>query len=460
MTNLLSVANVVKNNTNPPAIEQENKPVKMYPVRFKANENDQFIRNNRQTTPVITRVPIQTQQDMMIKAMEEQKKKERNKNIKNNIITGLGALASLAVVAYFGNEMLAKRRASQEARKIQEAMASANGTTAGDTIMDMINKCKDLKLKRLMVDEYSKGFGASEKKIRALFTLAGFEKGQLKKIDVENARKVLDQKVIGMDEAKDQVINYLKYRNRCIEKGIDPGPFVLALDGPPGTAKTTLAKAIAEICGMPSKEISMAGMTGKAQLKGSESVYTGATWGDFADAQIEHKRNDICYILDEIEKFGTSEHNGKPDDVLLSALDKRHSILDDFLGCEIDLNNSIIITTSNDIGKINEILRSRLGTPVSIQSYDEAIKRAVTKFKAEHCIKDHKLDDVVQLSDDAINEILRRNNDAKGGREVTEEIEKVIKMVFSNEAETATKEEPFIITADIVRKYLPRKVNM
>lgn len=457
MTNIQSVGSMTLRNL-PVPVEKDIK--NNHRISFKNDGNDRFVRGKQSTLPQNMMNP---QQAHMMRMMDEQRKEQKKQKLKQNLSWGIGIVSGIAIIAMVAMQMKAMRggKGAGGVTDVSEKKLNQLREMLGDDgkdLIDLIRECQDPKLRRLMFDELNKGFGASEKKIRALGTLANLGKSELKKVNIEEAKKILDQKVIGMEEAKDQVLNYLKYRNTCIDKGINPGPFVLALDGPPGTAKTTLAKAIAEICGMPSKEISMAGMTGKAPLKGSEAVYQGAEWGAFADAQIEHKRKDICFILDEIEKFGLSEHNGKPDDVLLSALDKRHSVFDDFLGCDIDLNNSIIITTSNDFGKLNEILRSRLGTPVTISPYENGIKEKIIKFKADLCMKDHKIDDVVKLSDDAVTEILTRNEESQGGREVTEEIEKVIKMVFSEEAVSASKEKPFTITRDTVNKYLPKKL--
>ena len=61
MNNITNIGNVLKNNTNLPPYETEQKQVKAYPVKFKANDNDQFIRNNRQSAPAKTNCPQRLQ---------------------------------------------------------------------------------------------------------------------------------------------------------------------------------------------------------------------------------------------------------------------------------------------------------------------------------------------------------------------------------------------------------------
>lgn len=66
-------------------------------VNFKAGENDRY---SRYQAPVITQPPMLDQQDqLMLRAMQEQKKQEKNKKLKNNIITGVSVASGLAIIA-------------------------------------------------------------------------------------------------------------------------------------------------------------------------------------------------------------------------------------------------------------------------------------------------------------------------------------------------------------------------
>jgi len=355
---------------------------------------------------------------------------------------------------YFGKALYKDHLSSKVQKATEEAMNA--GKKGGKSIIQMINECPDEKIKRAMAEEASKEFGVSVKKINALDTLAHLDNTPPKKIDIERAKRILDEEVIGMDEAKEKIINHLKFRNHCIENNIPiDTPFVLALDGPAGTAKTTLANAVAKACDMPHKEISMAGMTGKAPIKGSEPVYSGSSWGEIADAQIEHKTRRIVYTFDEIEKAGTSEHNGKAEDALLSLMDNRHFIADDFLGVDIDVLDSIIITTSNNYEKLTEPMKSRLSKVVRIKPYTDKIKRDIAKFKANKFMKKYKMEGKVNMTENGYDALVRRHADKKGGREISNEVNDLMeRIVIDDRFSSATPEKPFNITADVINELL------
>ena len=270
----------------------------------------------------------------------------------------------------------------------------------------------------------------SNKKIEALKELAQIPDSEVKAIDIERAKKILDERVIGMDSIKKEVIEFLEYRNKCIEQGIKPDkPLIISFDGPAGTAKTTLAQAIAEASSLPHREINMAGATGKAKIIGNESVYTGASWGEFADAQLEHKTKNIVYTLDELEKTGTSDHNGKAEDCLLPLLDGRHKIKDDFLGVDIDISDSIVVITTNNFNKLSEPLRTRISYQYKIAPYTINEKAAIAKFKFDKSMKYHKIDDKVKVDDKVYNLIAESVND-QGGRQVTETVQNLAHRIF------------------------------
>lgn len=424
-----------------------NLPNNVRKINFKA-ENDKF---TRQSGPVYTQPPMLDQQTAMRRAIEEQRKAQKKQKIKNTALTTLSVAVSVAMLAYFG-KLLHSQYLESKAQKLT-AEALQNGQKS---LQDIIKNCPNEKIKRAMAEEINKGYGFSMKKINALDTLANIETREAKLFDIDRARRILDEEVIGMEEAKEQIINHLKFRNYCIENGIQlDTPFVLALDGPAGTAKTTLANAVAKACDMPHKEISMAGMTGKAPIKGSEPVYSGSTWGEIADAQIEHRTRSIVYTLDEIEKAGTSEHNGKAEDALLSLMDNRHFVTDDYLGVDIDVMDSIIITTSNNYEKLSEPMKSRLCKVVKIQPYTDEIKRALAEFKMKHFMKKYKMTDKMQIGDDALEALVLRHKSKQGGREISNEVESIMeKVAISPEFQAATGENPFILTADFIKDAL------
>ncbi len=368
----------------------------------------------------------------------------------------IGTASSVVVLAFFGLLLGRELKSSYLERKVAKAMKKTT-EKASDSLTDIMQNCKNDQIKRALAEEYAKGpMMMSNKKIEALKDLAQMKEDTVKSIDIANAKKVLDEEIIGMDGVKKQVLEFLDYRNKCIEQGIKPDkPLVVSLDGPAGTAKTTIGRAIAKAAGLPHKEINMAGATGKSKIIGNESVYTGSSWGEFADAQLEYKTKNIVYTLDELEKTGTSDHNGKIEDTILPLLDGRHKIKDDFLGVDVDISDSIVLITTNDFKKLSEPLRDRISYKFKIQPYTLDEKAKVAKFKFDRSMKYHKMDDKVEVDQEIFNLIANSVSD-QGGREATDIAENIAHKIFIMPKNSGEKIK---ITTDMVNNWLKESKN-
>ncbi len=368
----------------------------------------------------------------------------------------LGIASSLVVIGFFGRLLHQDIMAKRAEKKILSSLKT-EGKKAFNSIEESMKNCKNEQIKRAVAEEYAKGpMMMSNKKIQALKELSEITDTNVQAISIENAKKILDEEIIGMEGIKKQVLEFLEYRNECLKTGIKPDkPLVVSLDGPAGTAKTTIGRAIAKAAGLPHKEINMAGATGKSKVLGNESVYTGASWGEFADAQLEHKTKNIVYTLDELEKTGTSDHNGKVEDCLLPLLDGRHKIKDDFLGVDIDISDSIVLITTNDFKKLSEPLQDRISYKFKIAPYTDKEKAAIAKFKFDKSMKYHKLNDKVEV-EDGVYDLIARSVSDQGGREATDIAENLAHKVFI----TPRKDnEKFKVTKSWVQEWLDKSKN-
>ncbi|GEM_PF-6719509 len=424
------------------SVQQTNglKQVNTNKTSFKA-ENDRFVRQS-------------DVQALQAQAIKDRQREQRSQKVKNNVAWTVGLLASATMIAVFAPMAIKEFKSTSQQRKAERALNRALSSVKTDAspIEDVLNNCKDKSIVRAVKEEIEKGpLSMSQKKVNALTELAKISDTELKVVDIERAKKILDDKVIGMQGVKKQVLEFLEYRNACIREGIKPDkPLVIALDGPPGTAKTTLCQAVAEACELPCKEISMAGATGKAKVIGNESVYQGASWGEFADGQIEHKTKDMVYILDELEKTGSSEHNGKPDDALLSFLDGRHKGHDDFLGVDIDISNSIVMITTNDYNKLSEPIRDRISYVFHIKPYTLGEKAKVAEFKVGRALDYHKLKDSVELPD-GMYDLIAKQAKGEGGRDVTNISENLVHKIFCMPKEEGKKKN---VTIEMVEQWI------
>ena len=400
----------------------------------------------------------QLQYYQLLNEPQQESKTDRIKNkLKNTSVAQvLGLLSSGIIIAFFGLMLHREVAASRAQKKIASQLKKA-GEKSVNSIEEAMKNCKNEQIVRAVAEEYAKGpMMMSNKKLQALAELSQIPDEAVKVTNIDNARKILDEEIIGMDGIKKQVLEFLKYRNKCLEQGIKPDkPLVISLDGPAGTAKTTIGRAIAKAAGLPHKEINMAGATGKSKVIGNESVYTGASWGEFADAQLEYKTKNIVYTLDELEKTGTSDHNGKVEDTILPLLDGRHKIKDDFLGVDVDISDSIVIITTNKFNKLSEPLRDRISYKFKIAPYTDEEKAAIAKFKFDRSMKYHKMDKDISV-ENGIFDLIAKSVTDQGGREATDIAENIAHKVFIHPKKEGEK---LLITKEMVQDWLTEFKN-
>lgn len=372
--------------------------------------------------------------------LKKMKNKQRKQKVKeqfsmNKIATLLGIGVSAVFIAVLGGPYIGNKFADAKFKKA-------------------LQKCTDETCKTAVMNEMSKEtMLRSNKKINDLLTLGQLGNKALKPVDIDAAKKMLDDEIIGMEEVKKPVLEFLKEYNYNLKNGIkNTKPFVICLDGPPGVGKTTVGEVISRALDMHYKKVSLAGATGKAVIKGSEPVYTGATYGAIAEGQIEGKTKRVCYLLDEAEKTGTSDFNGRIEDTLLSIFDDQAQFVDDNLNVPIDLSKSVFVMTTNEFNKLSSPLQNRI-KKISINAYDNKVKAEIAKLKLTKGLQKNKMGtDKVIVEPDVYSKIAEMTTD-QGGRETTRNVDEIIrslKCIFEDKKE----KEPVVLNASFVEKYL------
>ena len=190
-------------------------------------------------------------------------------------------------------------------------------------------------------------------------------------IDPEEARRILDEELYGMERVKQRIIETIIQINRTHTLPA----YGLLLVGPAGTGKSQIAYAVARILKLPWTTLDMSSINDPEQLTGSSRIYANAKPGIIMDAFSMAGESNLVFIINELDKAAAGKGSGNPADVLLTLLDNL-GFTDNYIECMVPTVGVYPIATANDKSQISAPLMSRFAV-IDIPDYTEEEKKII-----------------------------------------------------------------------------------
>ncbi len=231
-----------------------------------------------------------------------------------------------------------------------------------------------------------------------------WKKEEASYIDLDQARKILDEDHYGLNKVKDRIIQQIAVMDLKKEQSGS----ILLFVGAPGTGKTSIGKSIARALGREYVRVSLGGIHDESDIRGHRRTYIGAMPGRIMDGIHKSGVSNPVMVLDEVDKLSASYH-GSPASALLEVLDpeQNNTFTDHYMNVPYDLSDVMFICTANTTDTIPEPLLNRMEV-IQFNGYTPIEKLSIAR---EHLVPKSMeamgIDkQIMEITDDALRKII------------------------------------------------------
>ncbi len=257
---------------------------------------------------------------------------------------------------------------------------------------------------------------------------------------ISSKTKITFDDIVGMEDVKEEIrktlINPLNHPEAYAKHNLSAGGYTL-LWGPPGTGKTTFARAVASQIGVPFFKVDSSELVNK---------YLGETAKEirkvFTSVRQYAADNDtpVVLFIDEIDAFARKRESGET-----AAGAAVPALLQELQGFDTSSKNIIVIAATNVKETLDSGVISRFKC-IHVPLPDFAARRALIELKLRDAYRVDEAD-IAQIDLDDI----ARRTEGLSGRDITKAVESLVHDIIMRDEGEAAIDEPL---SDRLMRYL------